>query len=74
MNMDAARESYLALGVDHRPIIVRIAACVLARYVFEMHRYGEFNSACDAINRLQKRFKLGDFSTALFANYPPRKP
>lgn len=70
--MNKATEIYLALGLDKRPAIVRIAACILARYVLEMHRYGEFEVACRQINRLSKRFRLGDFACALFANYPIR--
>lgn len=73
MNLEKAVQCYLACEIDRKPQLVRIAACILSRYVFEMHRYGEFQAACDEINKLMKRFRLGDYACALFANYPPKK-
>lgn len=70
--MNIATKCYLALGIDKRPVIVRIAACVLSRYIFEMHRYGEFAVATKGITKLAKRFGLGDYAIALHAHYPPR--
>lgn len=68
--LNKAAECYLALGLDKAPAIRKVAACIAARYWLEMHRYGEFEVNCVALNRLMRRFRLGDFVTALAANYP----
>ena len=72
--MNKAAQIYLALDLDKAPALRRIAACVAARYWLEMHRHGEFKANCDALDRLIKRFRLGDFICALSAHYPLRKP
>lgn len=70
--MNKAAEIYLAMHLDKRPTLARIAACILTRYVLEMHRYGEFTVAVNGITKLAKRFRLGDYACALHAHYPPR--
>lgn len=71
--MNKAAEIYLALGIDKSPAIRRIAACVAFRYWMEMHRYGEFQANIHQLERLMKRFRLGDFILAVSAHYPIKK-
>lgn len=54
------------------PVINRIAAGVIARFVFESHTYGLVETDCERANAIAKRFKLSRFTYAAFAVFPPR--
>lgn len=71
--MNTATEIYLALGLDKAPALRKMAASVACRYWMEMHRYGEIPNNCRALNRIMKRFRLGDFICALSVHYPIHK-
>lgn len=69
-DMPVAAQIFLAVGLDKAPAIRRIAATVASRYWMEMHRYGEIADNCRQLDRLMKRFRLGDFIVALSVHYP----
>ena len=68
--MNKATEIYLTLGLDKAPIIRRIAACVAANYWLEMHRYGEITANIKSMERICRRFRVGDYICALAPHYP----
>ncbi len=70
--MNTATKIFLALELDKASVLRRIAASVACRYWMEMHRHGEFKANCLALDRLMKRFRLGDFICALSVHYPIR--
>ena len=70
--MSKAAQIYLALNLDKAPLLRRLAACLACIYWLEMHRYGEFSANVQSLNRLIKRFRLGDLVCAMAANYPLR--
>lgn len=68
--MNIETQIYLALGLDKASQLRKIAACVAYRYWMEMHRYGEFSANIRSLERIAKRFRLGDWICALSAHYP----
>lgn len=71
--MNTATKIYLALNLDKAPAMRRIAASVAAKYWLEMHRYGEIPNNCKELNRICKRFRVGDYICAIAPHYPIRK-
>lgn len=71
--MSITAQIFIALKLDKAPALRRIAASVACRYWMEMHNYGEITGNCAALNRLMRRFRLGDFICALSAHYPIRR-
>lgn len=69
--LPVAAQIYLALGLDHAPLIRQLAATIVARYVMEFHRYG-YNPGCESMRRICLRFRLGDFAMALQVHFPPK--
>lgn len=68
--MNTETQIFLALNLDKATALRKIAASVACRYWMEMHRYGEIPENCQQLNRLMKRFRLGDFITAISVHYP----
>lgn len=68
--MNKATEIYLAVGLDKAPAIRKAAALAAYDYWMEMVAHGEFEPYCNQITRLMKRFRLGDWMTAISANFP----
>jgi len=50
-----------------------MAAHVACVYWMEMHRYGEIAGNIKSMERICKRFHVGDFICALAPHYPIRK-
>ena len=71
--MNTATKIYLALGLDKATTIRRMAAHVACVYWMEMHRYGEIDGNIKSMERICKRFHVGDFICALAPHYPIRK-
>lgn len=65
-------EIFLALGLDKAPAIRKIAATVTFRYLMELHRYGYVADTQREIERICRRFRLGDFIAACSVHYPCR--
>lgn len=68
--MKPETEIFFALGLDKTGALRKIAAAVAFRYWMEMHRYGEFSNNVSALNKIVKRFRLGDWIMAVSAHYP----
>lgn len=68
--MNKAAEIFLAMNLDKASTIRRIAAHVACDYWMQMHQHGFFQPYEHALQRICRRFKLGDFILALSAHYP----
>ena len=68
--MNVETKIFLALKLDEAPALRKIAATVAYNYWMEMHRYGAFQANIIALERIVKRFKLGDWIVAISAHYP----
>lgn len=73
MKLSVAAEIFLALGIDKWPKLRRMAANVACDYWMEMHRWGECQPNIEAMERICKRFRVGDYICALSVHYPIRK-
>lgn len=68
--MNVAAKIFLALNLDKASSLRKISATVAFRYLIEMHRYGFISINQQQIERICKRFKIGDFIAACAVHYP----
>lgn len=59
----------LALNVHKWPQLRQVACTVATRQIFELHKYGRFPAGMKLLNKVSKRWKLGDYVTAMMAHY-----
>jgi hypothetical protein len=63
-------EIALALNVHKWPRLRQVACTVATRQIFELHKYGRFPAGMKLLDKLCKRWKLGDYACAMQAHYP----
>lgn len=68
--MSPAAKIYVAMNLDKAPWIRMKAAAIVAVLMIELNRDGYCEPSIQLISRLSRRFRLGDFVTALSAHYP----
>ena len=59
-----------ALNAHKWPTLRQIALSIAAKQIMELHKYGRFPAGIDLLDRVSKRWKLGDFVCAMMAHYP----
>ncbi len=70
--MNVAAKIFLAMDLDKAPAIRKAAACVAFDYLMELHRYGYVDDTQKQIERICRRFRVGDFIAACSVHYPCR--
>ena len=68
--LSTAAEIWLALKMDKFSAIRKAAATVCFDYLIEQHINGYFPPYQAQIDRISKRFNLGEWLLALSAHYP----
>lgn len=58
-----------ALGAHKWPHLRQIALSIAAKQIMELHQYGRFKAGMDLLDRVSKRWKLGNFVSAMQAHY-----
>lgn len=67
---NVAAEIWLAIGADKWTTLRKTAALVAYDYLIEQHKTGYFSPYQNMIDRLAKRWQIGDWLCALSAHYP----
>lgn len=60
----------LAFGADKWPQLRQIALSIVSKQVLELHQHGRFEPGMRLLGRVSKRWRLGDFVSAMSAHYP----
>lgn len=59
-----------ALGAHKWSNLRQIALSIVAKQIMELHQYGRFPAGMELLNRVSKRWKLGNYVSAMMAHYP----
>jgi hypothetical protein len=59
-----------ALNAHKWPHLRQIALSIAAKQIMELHQYGRFPAGMSLLDRVSKRWKLGNFVSAMMAHYP----
>ena len=59
-----------ALGARNWPHLRQIALSITTKQIFELHKYGRFPAGMQLLDRVSKRWKLGNYVSAMTAHYP----
>ncbi len=59
-----------ALGARNWPHLRQIALSIATRQIMELHQHGRFPAGMELLDRVSKRWKLGDYVCAMRAHYP----
>jgi hypothetical protein len=59
-----------ALGARNWSHLRQIALSIATKQIMELHQYGRFSAGMELLNRVSKRWKLGNYVCAMQAHYP----
>lgn len=59
-----------ALNAHNWPHLRQIALSIATKQIMELHQYGRFPAGMRLLDRVSKRWKLGNYVCAMMAHYP----
>lgn len=59
-----------ALNAHKWSSLRQIALSIATKQIMELHKYGRFPAGMSLLDRISRRWKLGDFVCAMMAHYP----
>lgn len=71
-NLPMTAKVAIEMGLDRVGSVKAVAVSLAARFVIEFHRHGFNEPGWLTLQKISRRFRLGDYCTALLAHYPPR--